>query len=129
MQTFVLQRNSDVVREVYTWILGRLSTATWGDVRLVLPYVVLSGVVLLLHRRHLDVLRVGDDEAAHARDPGGPHPAGGRRRRDARHGGGRLGQRADRLRRVGRAAHRAADRRRQLPAPAAAVDGCSARRS
>jgi iron complex transport system permease protein len=64
VQAFVLQRNNDVIREVYGWILGRLTTATWGDVRLVLPYVVVSSGVLLLHRRHLDVLRVGDDEAA-----------------------------------------------------------------
>lgn len=63
VQAFVLQRNNDVIREVYSWILGRLSTATWGDVTLVLPYVVISSVVLMLHRRHLDVLRVGDDEA------------------------------------------------------------------
>jgi iron complex transport system permease protein len=58
-----LQRNSDVVRQVYSWILGRLSSATWGDVRLVLPYVVVSTIVLLFHRRLLDVLRVGDEEA------------------------------------------------------------------
>ncbi len=64
IQTFILYRNNDVIREVYSWILGRLSTATWRDVRLVAPYIVASCVVLLLHRRHLDVLRVGDDEAA-----------------------------------------------------------------
>lgn len=64
LQTFLLQRNTDVVRQVYSWILGRLSSATWGDVRLVLPYVLVSTVTLLLHRRLLDVLRVGDDEAA-----------------------------------------------------------------
>ena len=63
VQAFFLQRNNDVIREVYSWILGRLSTATWGDVTLVLPYVIVSSVVLMLHRRHLDVLRVGDDEA------------------------------------------------------------------
>lgn len=62
-QTFLLQRNSDVIRQVYSWILGRLSSATWSDIRLVLPYVVFSTVVLLLHRRLLDVLRVGDEEA------------------------------------------------------------------
>ena len=64
IQAFILQRNTDVVRQVYSWILGRLSSATWGDVRLVLPYVVLSTGVLLMHRRLLDVLRVGDDEAS-----------------------------------------------------------------
>lgn len=64
IQAFILQRNTDVVRQVYSWILGRLSSATWGDVRLVLPYVLLSTGVLLMHRRLLDVLRVGDDEAS-----------------------------------------------------------------
>ena len=64
IQAFILQRNTDVVRQVYSWILGRLSSATWGEVRLVLPYVVLSTGVLLMHRRLLDVLRVGDDEAS-----------------------------------------------------------------
>ena len=64
IQAFILQRNTDVVRQVYSWILGRLSSATWGDVRLILPYVVLSTGVLLMHRRLLDVLRIGDDEAS-----------------------------------------------------------------
>lgn len=64
IQTFLLQRNTDVVRQVYSWILGRLSSATWSDVRLVIPYVLASCVVLLLHRRLLDVLRVGDEEAS-----------------------------------------------------------------
>lgn len=63
IQAFVLQRNSDVIREVYSWILGRLTTASWADIRLVLPYVIVSAIVLLLHRRHLDLFRVGDEEA------------------------------------------------------------------
>lgn len=64
IQTFVLQRNSEVVREVYTWILGRLVNASWADIRLVLPYVAITTVILLAHARHLDLFRVGDDEAA-----------------------------------------------------------------
>jgi iron complex transport system permease protein len=64
VQTFLLQRNVAVVREVYSWILGRLSTAQWHDVRLVLPYVVVASAVLLVHRRQLDVFRVGEDEAS-----------------------------------------------------------------
>ncbi|MGA1637788.1 MAG: FecCD family ABC transporter permease [Ilumatobacteraceae bacterium] len=63
IQTFVLQRNNDVVRQVYSWILGRLTSATWGDVRLVLPYILTSSIILLMYRRVIDVLRVGDDEA------------------------------------------------------------------
>ena len=64
MQTFVLRRNLDVIREVFDWILGSLANATWADVRLCAPYVLVSSIVLILHRRHLDVFRVGDDEAA-----------------------------------------------------------------
>ena len=63
-QTFVQQRNADTFREVYAWILGRLGTTGWSEVRTVLPYVAVSGVVLFVHRRMLDVLAVGDDEAA-----------------------------------------------------------------
>lgn len=64
VQAFVLQRHTDVIKEVYSWILGRFTGSTWADVRLVLPYITVAIVVLLVHRRHLDVLRVGDDEAA-----------------------------------------------------------------
>ncbi|MEX0984112.1 MAG: iron ABC transporter permease [Actinomycetota bacterium] len=64
IQTFVQQRNSDTLREVYTWILGRLTTAGWSDVVLILPYAAVSMVALVLHGRLLDVLGLGDDEAA-----------------------------------------------------------------
>jgi iron complex transport system permease protein len=64
IQTFVQQRNTDSLREVYSWILGRLTTAEWSDVLLVLPYAVVSIAVLLMHGRLLDVLGLGDDEAA-----------------------------------------------------------------
>jgi iron complex transport system permease protein len=62
-QTFVQQQNADTLNEVYSWLLGGLSTAGWREVALIAPYVVLSSAVLLLHRRTLDVLAVGDDEA------------------------------------------------------------------
>jgi iron complex transport system permease protein len=63
LQTYVQLQHTDTLREVYTWILGRFTTANWGDVRLILPYAVVSATGLVLHRRLLDVLRVGEDEA------------------------------------------------------------------
>jgi iron complex transport system permease protein len=71
VQTYIQQRHTQDLQEVYTWILGRLTTATWSDVAIVLPYAAVSALVLLLHRRHLDVLRVGEDEATTL----GVHPA------------------------------------------------------
>ena len=64
LQTFVQQRESDTLREVYGWILGSLNTAGWSEVRLVLPYVVVSLSVVVASRRLLDVLSVGDVEAS-----------------------------------------------------------------
>ena len=70
-QTYVLQRNNDVIREVYAWILGRLGTSGWSEVQLLLPYFLLTTLVLLVYRRALDVLAVGDEEAtALGIDPG-----------------------------------------------------------
>jgi iron complex transport system permease protein len=63
VQTYVQQRNQDTIRQVYSWILGRLSTAGWAEVVLLLPYAAVTWGVLLAHRRTLDVLAVGDEEA------------------------------------------------------------------
>lgn len=63
LQTYVQQRESETLQRVYAWILGRLSTSGWHEVKLILPYVIASSLVILLHRRLLDVLSVGDDEA------------------------------------------------------------------
>jgi iron complex transport system permease protein len=63
LQTFVQERNSDTIRQVYSWILGRLTVAGWREVLLILPYFIVTSVVLLAHRRVLDVLAVGDAEA------------------------------------------------------------------
>jgi len=64
LQTYVLQRHSDVIREVYAWILGRLATSGWGEVALLAPYFVLTCVVVIRYSHALDVLSVGDEEAS-----------------------------------------------------------------
>lgn len=64
VQTFFMQWHDDTLRQVYSWMLGRLSTDGWSEVLVVLPYVVVSVVLIALHRRTLDVMAVGDVEAA-----------------------------------------------------------------
>lgn len=63
-QTFLQQRHDDSMRQVYSWLLGRLGTTGWTEVGVVLPYVVLTVLVILLFGRILDVMAVGDIEAA-----------------------------------------------------------------
>ena len=64
IQTFIQQQHAQTLQQVYSWILGSVDTAGWHEVLLALPYVAVASVVLLFHRRVLDVLTVGDDEAA-----------------------------------------------------------------
>jgi iron complex transport system permease protein len=64
IQTFVQQQHSDTLQEVYSWILGRLPSSGWSEVKILLPYVAVATAGILLHRRLLDVLSVGDEEAA-----------------------------------------------------------------
>jgi iron complex transport system permease protein len=63
VQTFIQQSFSESLREVYSWILGQLSVAGWGDVLTVLPYAAVSWAVLLTHAHLLDLMSVGDEEA------------------------------------------------------------------
>jgi cobalamin transport system permease protein len=64
VQTYLQQQHSQTLQSVYAWILGGLSLASWSEVLLILPYVTVAAAVLLAHRRLLDVLRVGETEAA-----------------------------------------------------------------
>jgi iron complex transport system permease protein len=64
LQTFIQQQHSDQLQEVYSFLLGGFGSATWHDVWISAPYIGLSSVVIILHRRVLDVLSLGDEEAA-----------------------------------------------------------------
>lgn len=63
VQTYLLQRHADSLRVVYGWLLGRLSTVGWAEVRIVLPILVATATVLVLTSGTIDVLAVGDEEA------------------------------------------------------------------
>ncbi|GAA2211035.1 iron ABC transporter permease [Nonomuraea monospora] len=63
IQTFVQQFKVEELQRIYSWILGDVGGG-WDQLWLVLPYAAVSAVLLLLHGRMLDVLSVGDEEAA-----------------------------------------------------------------
>jgi cobalamin transport system permease protein len=64
VQTFVQQAHADDLLTVYSWILGQLGDASGGQLGLAVPYAALAVAVLLGSTRALDVLAVGDEEAA-----------------------------------------------------------------
>lgn len=64
LQIYVQQRNAETIKDVYSWLLGRLAVSSWTEVLALVPYAVVTLAVLMVHGRALDVLTVGDDEAA-----------------------------------------------------------------
>lgn len=63
VQTFLQQLKIEQLQRIYSWLLGNIGGG-WEQLRLILPYAVLSVAGLLLHGRMLDVLSVGEEEAA-----------------------------------------------------------------
>lgn len=64
VQTLIQQMKAEELQRIYSWILGGVGSADWHQLALVFPYALVSTVVLLAHGRLLDVLSVGDEEAA-----------------------------------------------------------------
>ncbi|WP_131742780.1 FecCD family ABC transporter permease [Actinomadura roseirufa] len=64
VQTFLQQMKAEELQRIFSWILGGVGSADWHQLALVGPYALVSTVVLLVHGRLLDVLSVGDEEAA-----------------------------------------------------------------
>ena len=64
LQTFVLQQHSDEIRDGLRVDPRAAERRGWRQVAIVLPYVALSSALLLAHAGVLDVMRVGDEEAA-----------------------------------------------------------------
>jgi iron complex transport system permease protein len=63
IQTVLQQQRSDSLQQVYSWILGQLSTGGWDAVQRALPGIVIGTVILLAYSRSLDLLELGDDKA------------------------------------------------------------------
>jgi ABC-type enterobactin transport system permease subunit len=115
VQTFLQQQHTEEIRQIYNWLLGSFSVATWGDVGLALPYIALS--------------MAGSGRAAgrgggsrHPRTASDPDAVDHRRRSDARNGGRGVRKWADRFRRHHRPARRSPHDHRELPRRHAGCD-------
>ena len=63
VQTYLQQRNSAVLRPVYSWILGQLTVADWQVVKWASIYIVIALFILIRMSRLLDGLLLSDEEA------------------------------------------------------------------
>jgi iron complex transport system permease protein len=63
VQTYLQQRNSEVLRPVYSWILGQLTVADWNVVKWASIYILIALFILIRMSRLLDGLLLSDEEA------------------------------------------------------------------
>jgi iron complex transport system permease protein len=63
VQTYLQQRNSEVLRPVYSWIFGQLTVADWDVVKWASIYILMALFILIRMSRLLDGLLLSDEEA------------------------------------------------------------------
>lgn len=62
--SYLILRSGDSMEQAVFWLMGRLHNSTWTDVGLSVPFVILFYVVLTLYARDLNVLLLGEEDAA-----------------------------------------------------------------
>jgi iron complex transport system permease protein len=63
LTSFVIVQSGKSIREAMYWLMGNLNGATWQDVELALPTVLVGSVVLLAYARDMNVLLSGEEDA------------------------------------------------------------------
>lgn len=74
--TYLMMRDADRVRAVFSWSLGNLGTVGWPQLRLALPGAALGSALLLVAGRPLNAIQMGEDVAASLGLPVGPLKTG-----------------------------------------------------
>ncbi|MBC7320726.1 iron chelate uptake ABC transporter family permease subunit [bacterium] len=63
VMSFLLLMNDTSLHESIYWLMGGFSGRGWEHIRIVLPYFVISILILLLFTRELNILLLGDEQA------------------------------------------------------------------
>lgn len=62
--SYLILRSGDSMEQAVFWLMGRLHNSTWTDVGLSLPFVLVFYAILTLYARDLNVLLLGEEDAA-----------------------------------------------------------------
>ncbi len=61
--SFLMVLNQDKMERIIFWTMGSFASASWGDVLVALPFVVLGILITLYYSRDLNLLLVGSETA------------------------------------------------------------------
>ncbi|GEM45951.1 FecCD family ABC transporter permease [Deinococcus cellulosilyticus] len=63
ISTYLMLQHKDDVRQVFFWTLGNLSFASWQNIQVMLPYLLLGGIFLQSLAKPLNTLQLGEATA------------------------------------------------------------------
>ena len=124
LTTYLILRDADRLRAVFSWTLGNLATASWPQVVRAAPYAAAGMLCLYAFARGLDALQLGEDTARTLGVDARRVRLGVIIGAQPRHRGRGLVRRHHRLRRAGRAAHHAPSGHGESPQLAADLGAC-----
>ncbi len=61
---YLMYIRGDQLLVIYSWLLGGFNVASWQEVRLITPVVLLSTVIMVIGGRVMNTLQVGEEQAA-----------------------------------------------------------------
>lgn len=61
--SFLMAMSGEELRAIFAWLMGSFALSSWQRALAALPYVAVSGAVMLIMARSLNVLQVGEEEA------------------------------------------------------------------
>ncbi len=59
----IMVLNRDKVEKIVFWTMGSVSTASWGQIALLLPVIILCILFIFIYARDLNIIASGEDEA------------------------------------------------------------------
>lgn len=63
IMSFLMLMGTDSLHKVVYWLMGSLASASWEDIRLILPYYLVSLVPILFFLKDLNIILLGEDNA------------------------------------------------------------------
>ncbi|RTE08719.1 FecCD family ABC transporter permease [Paenibacillus whitsoniae] len=63
--SFLISMSKQVINEIVFWLMGSLAMHGWAYVGIILPYVIVGLIILLSYARSLNLLALGERQAAH----------------------------------------------------------------
>jgi len=65
LMSFLMVIGTRDLQKIVYWLLGSLSTASWSDIRLMLPYFLIGNVIIIFFLKDLNLILLGERSAQH----------------------------------------------------------------